>query len=272
MISRAVLALVTFWPLIFQPAIAGSSCVEQKIGPDEVRKAMQLAFKTRQVVEQVNTKVALVGRVGSDLSEHGLRYSHMGALVRDHSKGKWIFVHLLNECGSSRSDIFNEGLVNYYLDDPFEYEAVVIVPSKAYQERLADVLQGPLVLKFHNPNYNMIAFPWSQRYQNSNQWLGEIIAAAHAPRGVISSRAEAQQYLQKNGFTGDPIKIPALKRLGARLFRANVQLGEHEEKGYYGTYETVTVRALVRFLEKIDVPEMRKVVSLDRPDSEASRY
>jgi hypothetical protein len=41
----------------------------------------------------------LIGRVGSDLSEHGLRYSHAGYAWRDNPKGRWLVTHLLNRCG-----------------------------------------------------------------------------------------------------------------------------------------------------------------------------
>ncbi|MBI3067403.1 MAG: DUF2145 domain-containing protein [Betaproteobacteria bacterium] len=264
-----------FGAWIAQPAYGGASCEERKIGAEEIRKAMQLGYRTRQIAEGAGASVALVGRVGSDVSEYGLRYTHIGALVRDHPKGRWIFVHVLNECGSSRSDVYNEGLANFYLDDPHDYEGVVVVPSPQYQRRLAELaeaLLGPSARALHEPSYNMIAHPRSEKYQNSNQWLLELMAAAHAPQGSISTRAQAQAYLAQRGFTGDPIRIPALKRLGARFFSANVRLEEHEQKGSYGVYETVTVRSVIRFLDRIDNVVLRRVVRPDGPDREPVRY
>ena len=253
-------------------AHAGKSCEERKIGPDELRKAMQLGDKTRRIVEGAGAEVAIVGRIGSDLAQHGLRYSHMGALVRDHPQGRWTFVHVLNHCGRADSAVYNEGLANFFLDDPFEYEAVVIVPSLAYQRRLARALLGPAATAMHEERYNMLAHPQSVTYQNSNQWLLELFAVAHAPEGSIATRAEAQAYLASRGYSADPIAVPAFKRLGARLFRANVRLDEHEAKGAYGVYETITVRSMVRFLERIDTPVAKRVVAADRADRDPERY
>jgi len=109
-VLRAICLVCVVFAMEAGPTVAGSSCEERTIGPEEIQKAMQMALKTRQALEASGASAAVVARVGSDISEHGLRYTHAGAVLRDHPKGKWIFVHLLNDCGSDRSGIYDEGL------------------------------------------------------------------------------------------------------------------------------------------------------------------
>ena len=203
----------------------------------------------------------------------GIRYTHAGAVLRDHPKGKWIFVHLLNDCGSDRSGIYDEGLANFYLDDLFAFEAVVLVPSRPVQENLSKNLIGPWAVAMHNPVYSMIAKPSSTKYQNSNQWLLEIVAVSMAPAGTVVSRAQAQAYLAATGYSGDLVRISTLRRLGAGLTRANVRFDDHsEDESAAEKYEVVSVRSMVRWLEKNDKLVLKKMISLDKLDSDPVKY
>jgi Uncharacterized protein conserved in bacteria (DUF2145) len=78
----ALLALIS----ICNAAIAGRACTDARPTPESVRKGLLLAHKTFQVLDQTDARIALIGRVGSDLSRHNQRYSHMGMVVRDHAK------------------------------------------------------------------------------------------------------------------------------------------------------------------------------------------
>ena len=109
---KALLRLLAIALVLWLPAAwAGPACEQRKLAPEEVRKAMQMAWKTRQFLEQGNSQVAIVGRAGANLAEHGLRYSHAGLILREHVSGPWLFYHLLNSCGTDHSGLFDEGLV-----------------------------------------------------------------------------------------------------------------------------------------------------------------
>ncbi|HEX6362266.1 MAG TPA: DUF2145 domain-containing protein [Albitalea sp.] len=255
------------------PVHAGTSCEQRDIGPAEVHKAMRMAYKTREFLERARPQVALVGRVGSNLEEHGLRYTHAGAILRDHPAGPWLFVHELNVCATDRSALFDEGLVNFYLDDLFAFEAVVIVPSPALQSRLLQVLGSPTANALHRPDYSMIANPFSVRYQNSNQWLLEVIAAALEPEGRVRDRVQAQEALARRGFQPDEIRVKPLQRLGAAFTRANVHFDDHDElESRSGRYRVVTVRSIVRFLERVDPDVKVTLIPLEGPVQPPTRY
>jgi len=244
-----------------KPAHAGASCEERPLQPHNVVQAMDLALRTRDALDRSGAQVALIARAGQDLSAYGLRYSHMAFAWRDHPQGRWLVVHELNGCGTASSALYNEGLGNFFLDDMFLYEAQVVIPSASVQQRLAQVLATHTPRRLHQAQYNMLAYAYGTRYQNSNQWLLETLAAASAAPGQVENRGEAQAWLKAAGFTPIPVHLPALTRLGARMFRANVAFDDHPfDQRMAGRIDTVTVDAVVRFVRRTDAGASQFVV------------
>lgn len=258
--------------LAFQ-AEAGGGCSQREIQAAEIRNAFNMAVRTRDYLEQSGAKLALVGRAGADLSEHGLRYTHMGAVLRDHPAGKWMFVHLLNDCGADSSKIYDEGMVNFFLDDLFAFDAVVVIPQPDVQERLSAILAGSRATQLHHPAYSMIARPTATKYQNSNQWLLETLAMAEASDGSIQNRQQAQQYFAARGYRADTVRIGDFQRFGAGFTRANVRFDDHtREEASSRRYEVVSVRSVVRYLETNNGIAAKAVITLDKPPQLPTQY
>jgi hypothetical protein len=240
-------------------ANAGRHCEEARLDAAVVQRALDFALETRTRLEQTNAEVVFIGRAGQDLSRWGLRYSHLGLAWRDHPKGRWMVVHQLNLCGTARSEVFDEGLGNFFLDDLWKMEAVVLVPGEATQRALVGALTARDHLALHQPHYSMVAYPYSTRYQNSNQWALEVLANAlvqerdargSAP-GREPGRERAQAYLRGAGFEATELKLDTLTRLGARLSRANVAFDDHPgQLRWNGRIHTVTVDAVLRFIQQ----------------------
>ncbi|MEQ1775496.1 MAG: DUF2145 domain-containing protein [Burkholderiales bacterium] len=245
------------------PAHAGRTCQEIHPDPVAVQKALQLALRTREALDASGAEVALVGRVGRDMSRHGLRYSHMALALRDHPKGRWHLTHLLNQCGTASSSLYDEGLGNFFLDDVFAFEVIIVTPAPALQAQLLAVAATLLPSALHERSYSLIAHPYSTRHQNSNQWVLEQLAAAMAPPGEISDRAQAQRWLRTNDYTPSEIRIAPFERIGARLFAANVYFGDHShDEMQAGRYQTVTVESVIRFVERAGAMAHRQIVRL----------
>lgn len=250
--------------LLAHPAQAGQFCNEATPTAEAVKKGLQLALKTQQVLAASGAQVALLGRVGSDLSKYGLRYSHAGFAWRDHAEGRWLVEHELNQCATASSDLFEEGLGNFFLDSPFAYEAVLLIPSHPMQENLARILSTDIPRRLHHPAYSMIANPWATSYQNSNQWMLEVIAAAVASTGTVNTRAQAQRWLRENDFAPSVVHLSPFTRLGARLFSANVQFDDHSlADRIAGQYQVVTVEAVNTFVARFDPQSVQHIVTLD---------
>lgn len=245
------------------PAMAGTACSEAAPTPESVRKGLNLALQTREALDASGAEIALVARVGQDLSKYGLRYSHVGFAWRDHPDGRWLVVHQLNECGTAASNLYDQGLGNFFNDDLFAWEAMIIVPSPEAQAKLVQALKAPRVDRLHNPNYNMLAYPFSTKYQNSNQWLLEMLNEGYQVRPA-ANRDMAQAWLKVNGYQPTRLNLPTMTRLGARMFRANIAFDDHpDELRWNDKIDTITVDSVATYVRTIDPAARSTVVTLN---------
>jgi hypothetical protein len=244
-VALAVIAATTF-------AHAGRSCEQRAPTAVAVGRAMQLAERTSASLAQSGASVVVIARAGQDLREYGLRYSHLGFAYRDGegSAAVWRVVHKLNECGSARASLYRQGLGEFFLDDPWQYEAAVVVLAPQTQARLGALLaDNAAIARLDTPAYSMVAYPWSGRYQQSNQWALETIALAED--SAAATRERAQAWLRLRGYEPTTLHLSAFKRLGARVASANVAFDDHpNEKRFSDRIETVTVDSLFRWLER----------------------
>ena len=258
--SRFFLALLAAL-LVVGSALAGQSCEPRQPKPADIRSGLALALKVQQHLDAQNARVALIGRVGRDLSEYHLRYSHVGLAVRDEIGGRWNVVHLLNHCGRADSDLYDEGLGNFFLDDLFRFEAVVLLPSRELQDRLAGAIVDGKARALYQPSYSLIAHPYSMKYQNSNQWLLELAASLLA--GGEASREAAHARLMQDGFQPSVLYLPPLKRLGARLFSVNTRFDDHSsEEQNSSRYQVVSAESVLAWIGRADRSVGQSVLTL----------
>jgi hypothetical protein len=247
-------------------AFAGTPCEEVATSAGSMQKALELARRVTNTLEESGGQVALVARVGQDLSKYNLRFSHLGFMVRNHPDGKWSVVHDLNLCGTDVSQLYIQGVGNFFSDDLFAYDAGVMLLPAELQKKLEKVLvSAAQVKRLHEPKYSVVAYPFSTLYQNSNQWALEVLASVMAPEGDVATRAEAQKWLKEAGFEPTLLKIPAMTRLGGRMFKANIAFNDHpDEYRWSDRIYAVTVDSMFDFLRKRYPQETRRIlVSLD---------
>jgi len=241
-----VLAVVSF------RAHAGQACTEKPLQPADVRAALSLALDVAQTLDEAHARVAIVARVGRDLSRYGLRYSHVAFAWRDHPRGAWTMLEELNQCGTSTSALFDDGPGDFFLDGMFAYEAKIVIPSSDAQRRIGALLGARAGGRLHEARYNLVAYPWGTRYQNSNQWVLETMAAALADR-PITGRADAQAWLKSAGFRPTTIHLSATERLGGELTRANIAFDDHPfDRRMAGQIDIVSAESVLDFLQRID--------------------
>lgn len=229
-------------------AHAGRVCETKKMSASNFIAAMNLADKTRATLDASGAQVAIVSRVGQDLSRYALRYSHMAWVWRDPASARWSVVHELNQCGTANSALYRQGLGNFFLDDMFAYEADVFIPAPSTQKKIAAMLGSHLPLRLHGARYNMLAYAFATDYQNSNQWVLETYAAGVSEL-QIGDRGQAQAWLKLAGYRPITVSVPAGARLGARLFSANIAFDDHPfGRRAAGMIDTVTVESVLQFL------------------------
>ena len=244
-------------------AQAGRSCEDRPLTADVMAKGLNLAARTAKALDtefQKNgTQVVLLARLGQDLSKYDLKYSHYGWAYRTPA-GPWRVAHKLNECGTASGHIYRQGLGEFFLDDMWRYEAAIQIPTPAVQQALLKFLSAPTVLRLQNEPYSMVSYVWSSKYQQSNQWATETLAAAMEP-AAIQNRAQAQAWLQSKGYEPSALIIRAFSRLGGRMTAANIAFDDHpNEKRFASRIETVTVDSVTQWLQRTQLASAVRTV------------
>ncbi len=248
-LRRVVFSLVAVGLAWAAPAHAGRVCEDKAPTAQTIERGMALADKVSQTLDASGAQVVVLARAGQDLGKYGLRYSHLGFAYKT-APGPWRVVHKLNQCGSAVAQVDRQGLGEFFLDDLWRYEAAWVVPTTAVQDALLPLLQDRSRLApLHTPAYNMVSYAWGQKYQQSNQWAIETLAAAMEP-ATIRSRAQAQAWLQFKGYIPTTLKLGPLTRLGGRVGSANIAFDDHpSEKRFSDRIETVTVDSVFAWLQ-----------------------
>lgn len=247
------IALAATLALAAHAAVAGRPCEDRPLEARAVERGMALAETTARVLDASGASVVVLARAGQDLSRYGLTYSHLGFAYRDtpaQGTPVWRVAHKLNHCGSAEAALYRQGLGEFFLDRPHRYEAAFVVLSADAQARLLPLLRDNARLAaWHTPHYNMLAYPWAQTYQQSNQWALETLAGALEP--AASTRARAQAWLQLRGYEPTTQRLGPLTRLGARATAANIAFDDHpNEKRFSDRIETVTVDSVFAWLQR----------------------
>jgi hypothetical protein len=257
----ALLALLVPWSAA-EVGAADCKLVPSTIG--QVQQAVWAGTALFERLEATRSEVAIVARIGTDQSKRGIRYTHAGLAWRDHPKGRWFFVHELNHCGTGTSQLFDDGPVDFFLERPFRYDAWVVVPAPELQRSIVALLRDGVDRDLHEPAYNAIAHPFRTRFQNSNQWLLELVALALEPGGA-RTRAAAQRILERRGFEPQRVRLGFFERVGAHNMD-NVSLADHDRQELRdGGYLYVSVDSLVAFLEQQGVAEQSFEISAPAP-------
>src|SRR5499427_2941883 len=125
-------------------------------------RLLQFAAIARHELEAAGETVALVARSGIDLSRFGVRYSHAGVSLQGSANAPWSVRQLYFSCDEERPRLYDQGLAGFLVAT----------------------------------DYSANAYPFSVRYQNCNQWVIEMLAAAWG--GLTDGaalRARAQAWL-----------------------------------------------------------------------------
>lgn len=234
-------------------AQAGRSCENHPLTAQAITQGMALAQRTSQALDaehaRSGARVVVLGRAGQDLSQYGLRYSHLGWAYKT-DQGPWRVLHKLNSCGTATASLYRQGLGEFFLDDLWRYQAVWAVPVPGLQAPLHALLVDPArSVQLHTRAYSMVSYPWATRYQQSNQWALETLASVVEPG--VHSREQAQAWLRFKGYQPSTLRLGALTRLGARVSAANVAFDDHpNSKRFADRIETVTVDSMLSFMER----------------------
>ncbi len=250
---------------------SGTGCKAISIGPQGYSKAAQLSDKVLGYLNKkhadTGAKVVLLGRIGSDSPQKRFqakvsqywRHTHAGLAYRNHQDGQWQIVHLLNDCGQE-SSIYSESMMKFFLDDPYEYKAVIAIPSMDIQDALQTMIveRDMATALFNDSVYSSVSNPFNTQRQNSNEYiLDTLVTAVAYVNGTtnIFTREQAKAYMLDNELDqfveAEEVKVKGLESLGMALGfgPSNASLEDHPKKSRRkGRINMVSVGTLIQFL------------------------
>jgi len=157
-------------------------------------------------LDKSGQSVALIARSGLNLSRFGVRYSHAGVSLKASENAPWSVRQLYYACDERKPRIYDQGMSGFVLgtsDPSTGYVSVVMLPpaEAAAVERAA--LDNRQALQFLGGTYSANAYAFSERYQNCNQWVAELLASAWGrvdEAGADGTRTQAQRWLKEQGY------------------------------------------------------------------------
>jgi len=182
-----------------------------ELSPAAQDRLLRVAAIVKAELERSGQRIALVARSGLALQHFDQRYSHAGLSLRDSPNTAWSVRQLYYECDEQRPRIFDQGISGFVLgaNDPAEgYLSVVLLPVEAAKLLERSALDDRQALQLLGATYSANAYAFGQRYQNCNQWLVELLAAAWGslPPGD-APRRRAQEWLMARGYTPSVLQV-----------------------------------------------------------------
>lgn len=169
-------------------------------------RLLRFATVVRQTLEAEATDGgAIVSRSGQrGLARFGERYSHAGIGLREGGPTPWSVRQLYFACDEQAPRLFDQGVAGFVLgtDDPDEgYVSIVRLPAEDTKALTARAADKAYALRLLGADYSANAYPFSERYQNCNQWVAELLATAWGGLdGADPLRRAAQAWLQQAGY------------------------------------------------------------------------
>ncbi len=229
--------------LMALPASAGSS----QAGDEtffEAERIIQFSKKVEKYLAKNGARVAIVARTGrprKDLPK-GVFFTHVGIAVYSKIKledGRSISGYAMHNLYQQSDKPDQSFLLQDYPVDFFSgiqvLEAGIVIPKPDVQMKILKVLTSDTYQQLHNPNYSVIANPFTVELQNCTEHTLDVIFAA------IYQTSDIKQIKinQKAYFQAQPVNVnPFLLALGS-IFTSEVALSDHPDAPVTTTFTTI---------------------------------
>jgi hypothetical protein len=207
------------------PAAAARYCdAQSQLSAEQKDKIFRFSAVVKAELERSGAGQALIARSGLDLSRFKIRYSHAGVSLKASPDTPWAVRQLYFACDEGKPLIFDQGLSAFLMgtNEPgLGYVSVLLLPAAEGRQLQRTALDKQQALALLGAEYSANAYPFSLDFQNCNQWVIELLAAAWrqgsaAPSGSTSSttnhanlaatREQAQHWLREAGYAPSVIE------------------------------------------------------------------
>ena len=176
------------------------------LSAEQKDKLFRLGGAIKTELENSGQRIALMSRSGLDLARFGQRYSHAGFSLKASQDTPWAVRQLYYACDEQRPRIYDQGVSGFLLgtDDPaIGYVSVVFLPEAEADKLERAALDNRQALALLGGTYSANAYAFGLQYQNCNQWVAEMLAAAWGSDPATDSekaRANAQRWLKDQAY------------------------------------------------------------------------
>jgi hypothetical protein len=213
-------------------------------------------------LDKSGRRLALVARSGTDLSRFGVRYSHAGFSLRASPDTPWAVRQLYYACDEKQPRIFDQGMLAFVLgmnEPTLGYVSVLLLPEPDGAEIEQAALDKRLALQLLGATYSANAYPFSLRYQNCNQWVVEVLAAARgrlqaADTPPESLRERAQAWLKTQGYEPSVIDVGWRPLMWGPAFVPWLHNDDHPEEDQMQKLYRVSMPASIEGFLQAQVP------------------
>ena len=233
-------------------------------------RLFRLAAVIKTELEKSGQRIALISRSGLNLQRFGLRYSHAGLTLQANPQSPWAIRQLYFACEEGRPRLFDQGLSAFLLgtsDPSIGYISVVFLPETAADKLESAALDKHRALQLLGADYSANAYPFSLRYQNCNQWIAELMAAAWGPPQAATlgagdtdvaplqqsgeqARAQAQRWLQASGYEPTAVNVGSRWLMALGTFIPWLRSDDHPADDIHQQlYRTTLPAALESFVQ-----------------------
>ena len=214
------------------PAIpAGAENDARPVDHFTLQEAADFSKQVERALADRGAYIALVFRSGhprEDLPD-GVRYTHGAFWVygpvteSDGSEGYGYAVYNLyhGQADPTRSHLVQDWPLDFMRGDAVG-EVGVIIPGEEMQIRLLDVLASDQYDALHQPAYSRLSNPADLRYQNSHEFLLDVVAAA---AWLTNDRARIKLNLNAY-FLPTSLRLGWWERLTAGWFDPRIRLDD----------------------------------------------
>lgn len=234
------------------PAWAGGSadCTfgVQRYGDQAIR---DLALRLNHELDTRKVNLAIVARAGRPRAKlpEGVNYTHVAFIVfepvRD-AAGQPFYTYTVYNLyqgakGQETTSYLKQDLTYDFVAGILEPDVAVCVPVDALQKRIVDVIRSPTYRALHISEYNLVANPWVDRYDNCVTHMLKVCVAA-IYRTDDRERIEEDM---RTYFRPTRIRLNLIESIGSN-FIAEVRHDDEDPAGL----QTATYGSLAAFLTR----------------------
>ena len=219
----------------------------------------------RAELEASDGASAIIARSGLDLERLGQRYSHAGVSLRTSENGRWSVRQLYFACDERVPRLYDQGVAGFVAgseeDVALGYVSIVLLPPASAQALAVRALDNASALGLLGASYSANAYPFSERYQNCNQWVAELLALAWGDLDAAEpdARRAAQRWLLDAGYAPTPFDASSLLLTIARPFVPWVHDDDHPAADRTARRYLVSMPASIEAFVRAQLQEAQRI-------------